>query len=233
MFKTAKTLNSSVKTTAGKKKDKEIIELPGAEQLAHLDAVIKAATAAKDAIENGLREVVLDKFMDQIGDTGKKPESFYGVEGFAEVNLQMRKRGTNSALNADEQELLSNKGVAFKREVITPQLFAINPAYATDAKLLERVEKALAKIVPEDFIVMQEEKFKMVVDDDCLEAAFKSGDREVIEIATCLAFKPKLTEMRSGDIAKTVAEILDAAAEAPAPEEKPAPAAKPARKTKA
>lgn len=237
MFNKAKALKNPVAETKGKKKERDLRPLAGCEQLAHLDAVIKTATAAKETLQNGLSEQVREIFMEKLQKNGgQQPESFYGTEGLAEVNCQLRKRGTNSALNEDERKVFDEAKIPYHKEVITPELFAINPAYATDKKLLERVEKALAKLdLPEDFIVLQEERHKYVVDDECLAKALKSDNQEVVKVATTVAFRPALTEMKPDEIAKTVEELLgiekeEPEAEAEVKEEKPAKAKRATKK---
>lgn len=232
MFKEAKTLKNAATEPKGKKKERDLIPMLGCEQLAHLDAVIKAATAAKETIQERLSEKVREIFMGRIEKAdGKQPESFYMTEGLAEVNCQLRKRGANSALNDEEREILDKSKIEYQKEVITPQLFAINPVYAADNKMLEKVEKALAKLgLPEDFIVMQEEKHKYVVDEDCLTKTFKSKNVDLIRISTTLAFKPTLKELRPHDLAATVEEILGIEKEEEKEKATPAPKAKAAKK---
>ena len=77
---------------------------------------------------------------------------------------------------------------------MTRELFAINPAYAEDTKLMERVEKALEKVVglPSDFIVLQAGVKKLVVTDEMADAAYKSRNKVAVDICTTMALKPKL-----------------------------------------
>jgi hypothetical protein len=238
MFKNAKAIEAKAETK-GKKKERRSILLSGVRKLAHLDAIIKAATSAKAVMESLVQDEVREEFEKEIERTGgMKPESFDAREGEAVINCQLRKRGANSALNEEERAIFETKGIKFKKEVITPQLFAINPEYAENEQMLGQVEKALAKLgLPADFIVMQEEKVKYVVDDETLDKALRSQDKDVIRLSTTLAFKPTLEKVVPGDLAKTMEEILGTAQEeeAPAPE---APAEvkevkKPARKAAA
>ena len=57
----------------------------------------------------------------------------------------------------------------------------------------QEMEVTFEKIVPEDFIMVQEERSSNVVTDETIEAAFsKKAPREVIRTITTMALKPKL-----------------------------------------
>jgi hypothetical protein len=189
MFSTAKPISS--KPTAKAKQEKQEHTLAGISDIAKLDALIKAATAMKASIETGVKEAGFAIFVESAG--GVRPTSFRGVDGDASASVEMRKRGTNSALNDDEANVLREAGYEPFKQIVTNGLFAINPKYAEDGKLLGRVEKALTKIVPDDFIVRQEEVSKLVVSDAILDEAFrKDADAAVLQIMTTMALKPKL-----------------------------------------
>lgn len=192
MFKNAAVLTKPAPAAAKKTKDE--IALAGLEQLAELDAAIKALTGAKAAIEQTVKAAAFDEFMN-LASNGKRPESFRGVDGNASASVEMRKRSTASALTDAEVELLAANGLTATKAISTPKLFGINPKHAENTELLARVEDALKDIVPEDFIVVQEERSKMVVADEVIEAAFRNkAPREVIATVTCMALKPKLNE---------------------------------------
>jgi O-acetyl-ADP-ribose deacetylase (regulator of RNase III) len=191
MFKNA-TVISPKAPAASKKSTKQEIALTGLLQLAELDAAIKALGGMKEALEQSVKAQAFDEFMDMAAD-GTRPESFRGVEGIASASVEMRKRSTNSALTESEVALLEAHGLKAEKVIATPKLFGINPKHAENTELLAAVEAALADIVPEDFIVIQEERSKMVVGDAVIEQAFKSkSPREVIQAVTTMALKPKL-----------------------------------------
>jgi hypothetical protein len=191
-FSTAKSL--APRTTAAAKKPKACHEIHGLQDIAILDAVIKQATALKESLETKAKDAGFEIFMELKGST--RPSSFEGVDGKATASVEMRKRSTNSKLNEDEIEVLEAAGYQPFKQVVTHGLFAINPDYAADDALLGRVEKALAKIVPEDFIVRQEEVSKFVVSDEMLDTAFSNAKtpNAVLKIMTCMALKLKLSE---------------------------------------
>jgi hypothetical protein len=191
MFATAKAI--AAKPTAKAKKDKLQIEVSGLADLAKLDALIKAATAMKATLETEIKTFGFDQFMEMAG--GTRPSSFEGTDGVATASVELRKRGTNSALNEEEVAALQAAGITPFKQIVTNGLFAINPKYAEDATLLGKVEKSLAKIVPEDFIVRQDEVSKLVVSDEILDEAFRTAKpAPVLAIMTTMALKPKLSD---------------------------------------
>ena len=192
------------------------VTMNGLQQYAELKALQGAIAAVLGTLESEIKGQAFDMMMEKAQETHKAPDSFNGVEGIATVNIQMRKRGTNSPLSEGELAILADAGIAAHEEVGVQELFAINPAYATDDKLLAKVSKALEKIVPEDFIVKQEKKAKMVVSNETMEAAFKAGtvNPDVVKVVTTMALKPKLTTVDIDAILSDVKELLGSNIEA-------------------
>lgn len=190
LFAKAKTLDKPA--TAKAKQDKQEINIAKLQQLCEIKALMQTLEGACKTLESEVKTAGFDAFiaMNTVG----RPESFRGIDGLASASVEMRKRGTNSALNEDECKLLREHGIEPFEQEITKQLFAINPKYAEDESLLAKVEKALSKIVPEDFIVQQEGVTKFVVTDEMLDTAFKKRNKEVLQITTTMALKPKLDE---------------------------------------
>lgn len=208
LFAKAKTV--SAPKTAAAKKTKEEIALAGIQQLAELKAMAASIEAAMASLEGEIKEAGFEKFLEM--ETKVRPESFKGVDGYGTCSVEMRKRGTNSALNADEVDALEKLGLTPFEQVVTPEMFGINPVYADNTVLMNKVSKALEKIVPEDFIVLQEGKSKLVVDEKLLDAAFKlegEGRAEALRICTTMALKPKLNaDYPMEKLADNVAAIL-------------------------
>jgi hypothetical protein len=191
MFKKAQSIPAEAPKK--KKKEKEQILIHGIRPLAILDALIKQASALQETIKAEVNQIGFSHFASLAGKLAARPSSFEGHDGDATASVEIRKRSTRSVLTDDEVQILEDAGLTPAEEVIQKHLFAINPKYATDEALLEKVEKALSKIVPEDFIVQQEEIKKKVVSDTMLDEAFKEGARaEVLRILTTMALKPKL-----------------------------------------
>lgn len=178
---------------AAAKKTKQEIALSGIEQLAELDALMKSLDAAKKTLEGEVKAAGFGEFLNM--ETNIRPESFKGIDGLGSASVEMRKRSTMSALNEDELATLKRNGIEAFKQVTTTEMFGINPAYAANGALMDKVSKALEKIVPEDFFVLQEETFKMVVTDEMLDTAFKlkQGRSDCLAIMTTMALKPKLS----------------------------------------
>lgn len=187
----AKKIAPAAKPPKGKAKAE--IQIAGVESLAMVDALQKALDTIRDTLDADVKGAALSRFMQVINDTGQRPESFRGVEGGASASLELRRRGSNLALNEGQVALLREYGLEPAKAVSVPELYGINPCYASNAELMDKVEKALTGIVPDDFIVLQEEQFKHTATDDVLaQACAKKAPAEVVLTLTTLACKPKL-----------------------------------------
>jgi hypothetical protein len=210
MFKTAKALVAPAsKTTKGPKKDE--IQIDGLKAYADVDAMIKMLTAVKETLGEEIKNTGFDLMFATAQDTGKRPESFRGVDGIASASVEMRKRGTNSVLKDEEVTAFTEAGFTVESQIVVPHLFAINPKYAGDTKMLDSVEKALKNKVPQDFIMVQEEVSKPVVTDnlsDAVFAALKSPKSKVtsslVKMTTTMALKPKLETTDVSEILKAI-----------------------------
>jgi hypothetical protein len=203
MFKTAKAIETTPAKKAADKKDQ--VALPGLLHLAEIDALMKSLAGLKTTLEQEVKAEGFDHFFDVAQKTGKRPDNFRGVDGIATASIEMRKRSTASALSEEEQALFEKHNLPTQKVVSVQKLFGINPAFANDDALLEKVSVALEGIVPDNFIVVQEEKFKIVVGDETMDAAFTNkAPREIIEAITVMAIKPKL---ESTDIAKIINDV--------------------------
>lgn len=208
----AKAKAVTAKPTAAAKKTKQEIQISGIQQLAEMHALMASLKAASDTLAGEIKEKGFGEFLTMTGSV--RPESFKGIDGMASCSVEMRKRGTNSALNEAEVEVLKSLGLQPFTQVVTTEMYGINPAYAGDEALMNKVSKALEKLVPEDFFVLQEGVSKQVVDDAMCDAAFKMpvGDKraEAVRIVTTMALKPKLNAgYPMVNLAETVAGYLN------------------------
>lgn len=190
LFATAQPVTKKPAASA-KKSDKDLIEMESLACYAQVDAVLKALEGVKETLSAKLKAEALPMFVERA--KGKKPESFRAVEGDASASMEMRKRTTRSALTPEEVEILEKFGVTTEKMVTTNKLFGINPKYAENMELLTKVSEAIGKIVPEDFIVVQEEVSTNVVADSTFEDAWRKGaTSEIAQIVGTMAIKPKL-----------------------------------------
>jgi hypothetical protein len=206
MFKNAKVVKEAKPAKAGKAE----VEMPGLKTHAEIDALIKALTTIKGTLDVELKIEAMDKFM-ELGQNGIRPESFRGIDGTASASIELRKRSTMSPLTTEQVALLAAHNVSVETLVGTHKMFGINPTYTENTDLLDKVEAALAGIVPEDFIVVQEEKSKIVVGEKTMIEAFANkAPRAVIEAITVLAIKPKLAVTDIAAIMDSVKEMIAA-----------------------
>lgn len=208
LFKAA----TAVKAPAEKKtarKEKVQHKIQGAEAVAQLDMLIKALTAAKDNIAATVKDEGFNIYHEK-GMAGKAEiESFVAVEGKATVGVECRKRSSASALTADECEVLEANKLPYGQEVQIPFLYGINPTYAADDTMLQKVSDALQGIVPDDFIFVQEEVKKNVVTDATLVSAYHNGvPASVLKMITVMALKPKLEDANVADLLEAVKPLL-------------------------
>jgi hypothetical protein len=197
MFK--KAAPAKVEAPKKKGKEKEQIAISGLQQLTLLDALIKQASAMKATIQSDVTAAGFGRFVELQGNS-TRPSSFEGVDGHATASVEVRKRSSASVLTEEEVKILDAAGIKAEVKVVTPFQFYINPAYVNDEKLLGKVEAALSKIVPEDFIQQQQEVSKPVVGDAMLDDAFRNkAGEEVLRILTTMAVKPKLNESYNMD----------------------------------
>jgi hypothetical protein len=208
MFKTAKAIAPA---KAAAKNTKREVHVANLKQLAELNALQDAIAGIQSQLAASIKEFALDTFVEDGNKIERRPENFRGIDGIASASVELRKRASTSPLNADQLALVEKYGMKAEKLVTTNKMFGINPAYAEDDKLLAAVETALAGIVPDDFIVLQEEKSKMVVTDQMIDEAFKKGvPREVVETVTVLALKPKLEVTDMTEILASVQTLLAA-----------------------
>jgi hypothetical protein len=203
------------KTGKASKPAKKEIAIEGLESLAQVDAAIKALEGIKASLEPKVKATAFTAFVNMAD--GVKPDSFTGVDGQATASMELRKRGTNSALKVDEVILLQKHGINPLKEVTCPELFAINPKYAGDATLLGKVEAALSDIVPADFIVQQAEISKQVVTEENVGAVFAAKTKltrdefeALVKVVTTQAIKAKLAETNFEKIMANVAKLVAA-----------------------
>jgi hypothetical protein len=209
LFATAKEIKAPAKSA--KKNDKVEVAIPGLKNVAELDALIKSLTTIKATFEEQVKTDAMKYFTKEAVANGKQPENFRGTDDTASASVELRKRSTASALSDDEVELLSSFGITTEKKVTVNELYGINPAYAGDSALLEKVSKAISKFVPADFIVKQEERSSTVVTDTTMEQVFKNPKaiKTVLSTVTLIAIKPKLEETDIDVIFADVKKIVD------------------------
>lgn len=209
MFNKAKTIAAAPKKTSAKSKTE--IEIAGIEHLAMIDALQKTLDTVRGTLEAEIKTAAAERFAAHIQETGQRPDNFTGVEGGATASIQFRRKSSAYALSEEAVALLRDSGIEPEKQIATPQLFAINPTYAGDEALLAKVEKALAKIVPDDFIVVQAETSKLVATEETLNTAIsKRCSPAVIGALTTISCGLKLKQTNMSAILEFVGGLIDA-----------------------
>lgn len=197
------------------KKSKPEMEIVGVEQIAMIDALQDTLEALRATLEGEIKSAAFEHFTTLIRETGQRPENFNATEGDATASMQLRRKSSSVALSDEAIALLQAEGIEPERQIVTPELFAINPAYADDKALLAKVEKALAKIVPDDFIVQQQEVGKWVVSESTFDAAIaKRSSAAVIQAISTVSCGPKLKVTNLPAILNFVRDMISAPPEA-------------------
>jgi hypothetical protein len=167
----------------GKKKAKPTIEMADLHTYAALKAAQKTIETVLETLKEDINETALDQFI-----LNRNSSSFDGVDGDTSGSLQLRKRSSRSVLSEQEKLVLDELNIDTDKSA--DARFYINNKYADDAKLLNKVSKALEGIVPEDFLGATSEKF--IVTGDSMNQAFanvKDNDRlrDVLKIVATQA----------------------------------------------
>ncbi len=208
LFDTTKTIAPAPKKKLASTKAE--VEIAGIEQLAMIDALQKTLDTLRGTIEGEVKAVAAERFATYVAETGRKPENFTGIEGGAFASIQLRRKSSAHALPEETVALLREHGIEPEKTVVTPQLFAINPAYAADSELLGKVEAALTEIVPADFIVVQQEQSKLVAGEETLNAAIAKKLPAAVASLTTIACGLKLKNTDMNAILDFVGGLIDA-----------------------
>jgi hypothetical protein len=234
MFTTAQSITPAEPAKKSGKAKPEI-HVKGVAELAMVRALEDALETVGSTFDREIKAAVFNHYFQQAQATGQRPESVRAIDGDASASVSLSKRATTSPLNEQQIAVLRENGLEPVREVLMQKLLAVNPKYAANEALLGKVTKALEKIVPEDFIVLQEERARYVITDAVLAQVFsKKAPREVLELCTSMSCKPQLAHTDINRILDFVRGLLTAPATAPAANVPPAPEAeKPAAKKSA
>lgn len=200
MFSNAKKVDVVKSAVKSGKPTKTTDTYIGWEELAALDAASKALNALVELRKGSARETLQTVFIERGIRKNDKPDSLSPIEGEAVGSAFVTKRTSLSVLAQDEIELIAEcSGVAIAEDgsvpgyvdvvETLPSLLAVNPAYANDAELLKKIDKALSGIkgIPTDFIIQTEVKSKCVVSDRALSNMFRLDPASINALFSVLA----------------------------------------------
>lgn len=192
MFANAKAATSETKP-AKKKSDKVEVDILGINDIATIDLVIAAMTAVRENLEEAVKTQMHNQFVIDGEKIGRRPNSFRGIDGDASASCELRKRSTRSVLSPEEQALLESNNIPYETIVDVPEAYIINPAYASDTDLLEKVSKVLEGVagLPADFIQFQPKVERKVASDASMDAIFKNKVADdLMNVVGTLSLKP-------------------------------------------
>lgn len=212
MFKQAKEAAPKA-TKVSKKKQKVEKDIDGLEGLAAVNALIKTLETVKESLDSQVKEQMVDHFITEGNAIGRRPENFNGKEGAASGSLQLKVRSSRSKLSEDEQQRLDAANIPYETVTKVEETFIINPAYAQDEELLEKVGGVLEGIegIPADFIQHQAGVETTVANEDSLNAVFaltEDAARDLLPIVGVLATRVGINETDHTELFNKVAEIL-------------------------
>ena len=188
--------------------------MAGLSDLAAIDALMKNLKTIRDTLEADIKDQMVSYFVENGCEAEKRPENFRGIDGnLASASCELRARSSASALTAAEQSICEEFGIGTRVNEIIADTYIINPAYATDENLMNKIVKKLNTIsgLPEDFLLKQDGFEKIVPDENAIEKFFSLPEedaRTMIRIVGTLAIKPKF----SGELSQAidlVKEVLD------------------------
>ncbi len=172
MFATAKPINETTKKSKAKSKAEYAVTC--FENLTRVKTAVKAIEGLVSSLDAQVKEHGFNIFVAIGRRSGFRPENFRGVEGKAKGSIELRSRGDRSALTDDELAVLTEAAIPTSKVTAVNKMFGINPKYTEDTALLGKIEAALKGIVPEDLIVIQEERSMNVVSEETISAAFQN-----------------------------------------------------------
>ena len=197
LFNAAKNAGAAPKAKTAKKSDKAEVSIAGLKNLASIDVMIAALEAARVTLEDQIKEQMHNTFVQDGEEIGKRPANFRGVEDGFEASCELRKRTSRSVLTEEELAMLEQNNIPYETIIDTKEAFFINPDYAADAALMDKVSKALEKVpgLPNNFIQYQAEVSRKVASDESLDTVFKNGVADaLLPVVGTLALKPKTGE---------------------------------------
>jgi hypothetical protein len=206
VFAKAKPVEVPVKESK-KKDEKRQVAMDDVANFAAVSALVKNLKTVLSTLETKIKASAKSEFI-RLGTADlRRPDSFAAVEKDARVTVILGKRSTASALTPEEVVAFEKEKVPFGKEVTLPERYIVNPAYAGDQALLEKVSKAIESIkgIPEDFIQLQPEVKDFVVTDETVDNVFERGlAATFMGMVTTISLKPSTAQT---DVKKALEQV--------------------------
>lgn len=201
----SKPIKAGPRTSAAPGKPaKQVETLAGVEEVAALEACMKAIKGLLDLKKDELKSRATDRLIDLGTARKSKPDALSLVEGAGTATAAITKRSVVSPLSQDELDLVAQMVGAADHDAAgtvvavpgftevmekQPAMLAVNPVYASDEALLKKIDKALAKTpgIPEDFILAIEAETKAVVSDTATTEVFRLDPEVAAQVFPLIA----------------------------------------------
>lgn len=146
--------------------------LPGIDELAAIDRAIKMLQSLKTELHATVKQRAIETFIANGCEHRQHPGNYHGEDQGSTASLELKKLG--GAVSDELIALAEAHGIPLQTDIEVHELYAINPEYADDAKLMRKAIKALndAKL-PSDFLKQQEGEVVTRTTPDTINAIFK------------------------------------------------------------
>lgn len=170
-------------TAPPKKSGKVRSEVPisNMDKLSAFETLAEVLENEAGMVRAGVKDEVIEEYVDQMIDLGKKPDSFVGVGSISSASCEIRKRGSNMPISPETAQALSDRGIPIDKKVKVPARLVLNPEMSQEN--LMRLAELVAKdsvLSKEQVVFEQPEEFSFVTSDSTIDMIAKSGDREFI-----------------------------------------------------
>lgn len=178
-FADAETLATVASPKKSSSKNRDEVEIDGLDKLAAFKVLEKVLESEASLVEAAVRSEVVEKYIEGMMESGRKPDSFLGTGDTSSASCEIRRRGSNMPLDDDTVKSLTAKGIPVDKKVKVPQRYVLNPEASQDA--LVKLA-ALVKKDPElsNIIKIQPEEYSFVTNEATIEMLAKSQDRQLI-----------------------------------------------------
>lgn len=163
----------------GKRRDE--VEIEGLKKVAALKMVADSIKNEADLRAEQVKAQVVEHYVDLMVESGRKPDSFVGVEDNASASCEIRKRGSNLSISEETAQKLVAVGVSVEKKVKVEQRLVLNPNLGNDE--LVKIKKVLdsnAETKNMQIVMVQPEEFTYVTTDTTLDELAALRKRELI-----------------------------------------------------
>lgn len=173
------TVHSIDSKKKGKQRDE--VEIEGLKKVAALKLVADQIKNEADMRAEEVKAKAIEHYVDLMVETGRKPESFVGVEDNASASCEIRKRGSNLSISEETAQKLVASGVSVEKKIKVEQRLVINPNLGNDE--LVKIKKVLdsnAETKNMQIVMVQPEEFTYVTTENTIDELASTRQRELI-----------------------------------------------------